>query len=144
MPDQRIKGQEINILITAGGTLEDTLTDIQNFNMEVDLEIRKQGYLGEKTDRRDEVYNGVKFDLELHIHKAAWFAFVRKIIDRAKRDTPDVVFNITGVFNFPNGETPQLLLPDVKWGAIPHNVSARGDFVKVKLQGECEDFEVQT
>lgn len=143
MAAQRIKGQEVAVLITRAGALEDTLTNIQNFNVELDFEIKKQGYLGEPTDRRDEVYNGVKFDLELHLHRSAWFTFVKALIDRAKRNTPDVVFNISGVFNFPSGETVTMLLPDVMFGPVPHNVSARGDYVKVKLQGECQDFQIE-
>lgn len=142
-PAQRIKGQEVTILITDDGNLEDTLTDIQNFNLEAQFEIKAQGYLGEKTNRKDEVYNGCKFDLELNLHKQDWFNFQQKIKDRAQRNTPDVVFNITGVFAFPNGETPTLLIPDVHFGAQPLSVSARGDYVKVKLEGEADDFRVQ-
>lgn len=140
-PSQRIKGQEVAILITTDGNLEDTLTDIQNFNLEAQFEIKSQGYLGEKTNRKDEIYNGCKFDFELHLHKQDWFGFQKKIKDRAQRNTPDTTFNITGVFSFPNGETPTLLIPDAHFGAQPLNISSRGDYVKVKLEGEADDFD---
>jgi hypothetical protein len=141
-PAQRIKGQEVSILITTDGNLEDTLVDIQNFNMEGEFEIKSQGYLGEKTNRKDDVYNGVKFDLELHIHKQDWFVFQQKIKDRAQRNIPDTTFNITGVFAFPNGDTPTLLIPDAYFGPQPLNITSRGDYVKVKLAGEAADFSV--
>lgn len=144
MPEQRIKGQEVSILITRDGALEDTLTDIQNFNMDTELELIVKGYLGEKTNRKDDIFNGIKFDLELHLHKQDWFNFQAAIVSRAKRDTPDVKFNITGVMSFPNGDTPTVLLPDCKFGAIPMNVSARGDYVKVKLSGGCDDYVITT
>jgi hypothetical protein len=142
MSDQRIKGQEVQVLIVNGGNLEDTLTDIQNFNVTVEQEVKSVGYLGEKTNRKDSIFNGIKFDMELHIHKSRWFGFVKDMIAKSKREKPDIKFNITGVFSFPNGETPTMLLPDCSLGEVPHSVQSRGDYVKVKLQGECDDWEV--
>ena len=141
---QRIKGQEVSILIVADTVLQDTLTDIQNFNMELEFEIKSMGYLGEKTNRKDYIFNGCKFDMELHIHSQDLLTFAQQVHDKAQRITPDVVFNITGVFSFPNGDQPELLLNDVSFGAIPFNIGSRGDYVKVKIQGECSDIEIET
>jgi hypothetical protein len=143
-PSQRIKGQEVAILITQDSQLQDTLTDIQNFNLEAQFEIKSQGYLGEKTNRKDEIYNGCKFDLELNLHKQDWFTFQNNIKNRAQRITPDTIFNITGVFSFPNGDTPTVLIPDVHFGPQPLNITSRGDYVKVKLEGEADDFNATT
>ncbi len=140
---QRIKGQEVSILITNAGELEDTLTDIQNFNMELELETKSMGYLGEKTNRQDSIFNGVKFDFEIHVHTEDVWSFLQSLHDKAQRITPDVVFNITGVFTYPNGDQPEILLNDVSFGAVPVNVGSRGDYVKFKMQGTCEDVEIQ-
>lgn len=143
MPAQRIKGQEVSIIIVRDGQFEDTLTDVRNFNAEIMLEIKSEGYLGEKTNRKDDVYRGVKFDLELHIHTQDLFRFANAILERTKRNTPDVIFNISGVFSFPNGETPTFLISDAKFGPIPIGVPERGDYVSVKLEGEADEFTVQ-
>ncbi len=140
---QRIKGQEVSILITNAGELEDTLTDIQNFNMEFELETKSQGYLGEKTNRQDSIWNGVKFDFELHVHTEDVWSFLQAIHDKAQRLTPDTVFNISGIFTYPNGDQPEILLSDVSFGAVPVNIGSRGDYVKFKMQGTCEDVEIQ-
>jgi hypothetical protein len=140
---QRIKGQEVSILITNAGELEDTLTDIQNFNMELELETKSQGYLGEKTNRQDSIFNGVKFDFEIHVHTEDVWAFLQAIHDKAQRLTPDTVFNISGIFTYPNGDQPEILLSDVSFGAVPVNIGSRGDHVKFKMQGTCEDIEIQ-
>lgn len=142
MPAQRIKGQEVQILIVSAGQLQDTLTDIQNFGLEAELELLSKGYLGEPTERKDEIYKGCKFDFQLHIHAQAWFTFQQQIKDRAMRVTPDVVFNITGVFSFPNGETPTLLIPDVHFGGNPLKIGSRGDYVDLKIEGGASDFQV--
>lgn len=141
MADQRIKGQEVTVLITRGGVLEDTLNDVQSFNASVDLQLLSVGYLGEKTNRKDYIFNGIKGDIQLHIHKSVWFDFAQSIIAKAKRETPDVIFNITGVMFFPNGEVKTMLIPDVAWGEIPHNISNRGDYVGVRLSFEASDWE---
>lgn len=140
---QRIKGQEVSILITNAGELEDTLTDIQNFNMEMELETKSMGYLGEKTNRQDSIFNGVKFDFEIHVHTEDVWAFLQAIHDKAQRLTPDTVFNISGIFTYPNGDQPEILLSDVSFGAVPVNIGSRGDYVKFKMQGTCEDIEIQ-
>lgn len=143
MPGQRIKGQEVSILIVRDGVLEAELTDIQNFNFEPETEIKTQGYLGEKTNRKDEIYNGVKGDMELNLHSQDWFVFMNAVLDRAKRNAPDVQFNISAVLAFPNGQTPTVLFPDVKFGPFPHNTPSRGDYFKVKVSFEGDDFEIQ-
>lgn len=135
---QRIKGQEVSILIVRGGVLEDTLTNIMNFNMELQSETKSQGYLGETNNRTDDIFNQVKFDMELHLSNAAWFAFSKAILERQTRVTPDVQFNITAVLNFPNGDKKAVILADSKFGAQPLNVGSRQDYVKVKLDGMCD------
>jgi len=140
---QRIKGQEVSLLIVQDSVLQETLTDIQNFNMELEFEVKSQGYLGEKTNRKDYIFNGCKFDFEIHVHTQDVFTFIQAIHDKAQRLTPDVQFNITGIFSFPNGDEPELLLTDCAWGALPMNIGSRGDYVKFKMQGECSDIDLQ-
>ncbi len=135
MPAQRIKGQEVQIVIVRDGSLEDTLTDIQNFNMEDDIELIQKGYLGEPSDRYDEVFKGTKFDFEIHTHSQDYLAFTQAIRDRAQRKTPDTIFNITAVFSYPNGDTPTRLLPDCHFGPIGDKVGSRGDYKTNKFTG---------
>lgn len=142
-PSQRIKGQETVILITQAGVLQDTLTDIQKFEMEAMFELISKGYLGENTERKDEIYKGCKFDLEMHLHTQDWFLFQNAIKLRAQRIAPDTIFNITTVLSFPNGQTPTILIPDAHFGANPLAVNSRGDYVDVKLAGEASDFTPQ-
>jgi hypothetical protein len=143
VPAQRIKGQEVSVLLVRDNALEDTITDIQSLDIDHMLEVISKGYLGEPTERKDEIYKGVKFKLELHIHTQDVFKLEQAIINRAKRITPDTQINITGTFSFPNGDTPSMLLSDCKFGAIPHKVSSRGDYVQITLEGEVSDLTVQ-
>lgn len=139
---QRIKGQEITVLCSVGGQLDQSITDVTSFNVSAKLETKTQGFLGEFNDRTDMIYTFSTFDMELHLHTQDYMRFLKRIMDKAQRFTPDILFNITGVFQFPNGETPTLLLPDVAFGEVPFNVPARNDYVKSKLQGVCSTYEV--
>ncbi len=140
---ERIRGQEVSILITRGGALEDTLVNISNFNIEWESEISSQGYLGEKTERKDDIFKGVKGDMELNLHSSDFLKFASAVRDRQKRITPDLVINITAVLFFANGETPSILVRNAKFGGMPMNVSARSDYVKFKLDFAADDAEVQ-
>jgi hypothetical protein len=53
-----------------------------------------------------------------------------------------VIFNITSVLSFPNGDTPSITMPDVNFGAIPHNTPDRADYLSVKLAFECSNAQI--
>lgn len=138
MGEQRIRGQETAILISRDGQLESSLVNIRNFSFAYLLEIQSTGYLGEKSERKDEIFKGVKGSLELHLHNQDFMAFEKAILDRAQRNLPDLIFNITSVLSFPNGQTPTYVFPDIKFGEIPHDFPERAEYVTMKLDFECE------
>lgn len=138
----RIKGQEVQVLLTRAGVLEDSLTDILNFNVEFVSETKEQGYVGQKNDQTDDVFKNVKFDLEFHSHTPQWLIFLKAVHNRQKRITPNLIINISAVLFYPSGETPTITLPDCKFGPLPLNIGARADYVKKKLQGMCDDYDL--
>ncbi len=135
---QRVRGSEVSIVILRDSQVEAQLVDIQNFNFEVQSETKIQGYLGEPSNRVDDIYNQTKLDFEMNNHSPDWQAFVQAILDRQARRTPDIVFNIAALFFYPSGETRTITFPDCKFGAIPINISSRGDYVKWKFDAVCE------
>jgi hypothetical protein len=139
-PGQRVKGQEVSLLFTQDGQLLDTITDIQNFNHDLELELIVKGYLGEKTNRKDEVFNGVKGTFSMHLSRNQWFAIQARIVGRAKRELPDIVFNITQVYAFPDGTTTTVVFPDVKFGPQTTDVASRNEYVSVKAEFGCDDY----
>jgi hypothetical protein len=142
-PSQRIKGQEVSLLMTQDGNLISDAIDVQQFEHNVEFEILEQGYLGEKGNRTDEVFNKVSGSFQLHIHEQTWFKIQSAIKDRAQRITPDTVFNLTEVFVFPNGQTPTVTFPDIKFGKQATTVSSRKDYVVVKCEFACDDYTIQ-
>lgn len=139
---QRIKGQECTISIVRDGVLEAELTDIQDFNATLMLELLQQGFLGETTDRFDEVFKGSKFDFSMQHHSQDHLIFNKAIVDRARRKTPNIIINVQVTFAFPNGDTPTWSWPDASFGEIGVNIPGRAEFKKSKYQGGCGEPDI--
>lgn len=139
----RIKGQEVSLSIMRAGQLENDLTDITNFNATLKLSKLQQGFLGETVDRYDEKFDGADIDFELQLHSQDWIDYVVAVISRARRQAPDLLFNVSATMFFPNGQTPVLTFHDIKFGDFPLNVSARGDYVKLKINASTSDVDFQ-
>lgn len=138
----RIRGQEIQIRLTRNGVLERTLTAIKSLTFTPKMDILREGYLGEKTDRRDNIYRGAAVELTFHPESSDALSLIAFIVARAKRDAPEATSHVNVVFvaAFPNGQRPRISVPDVKFGDIPFNMPARDQYVDMKLSGEAEDF----
>lgn len=143
MSDQRIKGQEVSIRVVRAGRPVESIDSISVFNDTVSLELKESGFLGETVNRFDEILNGFGGDFEFHVTKPEWNDLVESIIARAKRETPDTIFNVVRADYFPNGQTALYTYQDVKWGEIPTNVPSRGDYVKARMQFKCSERPVK-
>lgn len=139
MPDPRLKGQEVSIRIVKDSVVVTEIDSIANLNETTALEIKEAGYLGETTNRFDEVLNGFGGDMEINITRANWINLELAIIARARRETPGTVFNVIVTDLYPNGESLVKVYSDVFWGEMPKSVAGRGDYVKPKLQFKCSE-----
>jgi hypothetical protein len=144
----RCKGQEVSILIVAnsggGPQVQATLTETSNFNGELEFEVISKGYLGEKTNRKDMIYNGAKFDFEVNTYTADVWTLVATIKALAQRTAPNNQINISGVFEYPDGDVATMLWANCQFGALPVQVPGRNEYVKHKFQGETDDVIVTT
>ena len=140
MADQRIKGQEVEVILVVDGKAQDTITDVRSFEIGLKTELKEEGYLGEKTNRYDEIFNGVRGRMELNFENQDVFSLFTAVLDRAKRRTPGTQINVKATLNFPNGDRPRVLIPNVFFGEIPMNFGSRGDYGTVGLEFAAEDF----
>lgn len=140
MSEQRIKGQEVEIRIVRGGEELTSITDIRSFEMAAQLELLSEGYLGETTDRKDEIYRGFRGSMELHFENGEILELMRSIIDRARRREAGLQINIRATLNFPNGDTQGILLRDCFFGEIPMSFVTRSDYGSVSLSFEGSDY----
>ena len=136
---QRIKGQEVEVILLVDGVPQDSITDVRSFSIELQTEIMSEGYLGETTNRRDSIFNGVSGSIELHIENAAIFDLFTSIVDKARRRTPGTRINLKATLAFPNGQRKRIIVPDAEFGAMPLNFGSRSDYGTVSLNFEAPD-----
>lgn len=141
MSDLRLKGQEVQIQIIQGGAVVTAINAIASFGDTMKFEKKEQGFLGEVTNRYDEIFNGFDGNLTMQISEQGWMELQAAIKAKAQRANPTLEFNLVRVDLYPNGQTPTRTYRDVHWGPSPTNVGSRGDFVTVALDFSCSDVE---
>lgn len=141
MGELRIKGQEVTWSIIGPTGDEDSVDAIADGTVTFESETLSEGYLGESSERQDDIFRRVTFALTIHLPRADYFNLIRRIVDRQQRRTPATeVFNLVMANAFPNGERGRLLLPDIKFGEIPLEVGARDEYVSSTINGATDEF----
>ena len=122
--------------------VQDTITDIRSFEMNIQLAILTEGYLGETTMRRDEVFNGVTGRVELHFENESIFTLFQTIVDRARRREPGRKIYAKTSVRFPNGQNKVIMISNIFFGEIPMNFPGRAEYATVSLSFEAEDYQI--
>jgi hypothetical protein len=137
---QRIKGQEVELMVIVDGAPQNSTTNVRSFEVTAKTEIKEEGYLGETTNRFDEIFNGVHGQIEFHVENSDFLNVTLAIIDRARRRTPGIKINIKATLNFPNGDRPRVLMQDCFFGEQPIGFGSRSDYGTYKLEFACSDI----
>ena len=145
MPAQRIKGQEITVAIIQDGSLQTQINTIQSSEFDWEIELLEEGYLGETSNRVDSVLNLIRFQLVGHCNNQDYLLLADAIASRARRRVGGVVrIDITGTFQFPDGSTPVVVIPDAYFENIPFTVGNRNEFLEFTLSGKASDYKILT
>lgn len=139
---QRIKGQEVQVLLVQNGVPLDSITAIRDFEFNYQLEIKSEGYLGETANRKDTVYNGIAGKMSMHFESKSVFTLFQSIVDTARRRTPGTKINIKATLAFPNGDRVRVIIPDAQFGEIPVSFGGRTEYGMASLTYEA--VEAQT
>jgi hypothetical protein len=142
MSDPRIKGQEVELIFVENNQPRPTMVDVKSFEMSAQLEILKEGYLGETTDRRDSVYRGYSGKVEIHFENRQILDFTRRLVDKARRRTAGTQINCKATLNFPGGDRVRIVLKDLSFGEVPLAFGGRADFGTISLDFEGEDYQI--
>jgi len=137
----RLRGQEVQFQVTAGGVLSDAFNAVADFNDTLLFEKSTQGFLGESTDRKDFMFHGVDGNFSAQVQNANWMRFQTTLKGIAQRTTPDVKVNLIRTDFYSDGSTATRKYVDCKFGASPTAVPSRADFVKVTFDFSCADNE---
>ena len=139
MPSYRVRGQEVSVQVVQNGKIVAELTDVKSFDVEFQMDVMKEGYLGEFTDRRDDMFKGISGKIEFHIENNAPFDFINAIVQRSQSRVKGTQFNVQSTINLPNGQVKRLLVNDIFFRNVPVNVSGRSDYVTYSLPYEAAE-----
>ena len=137
MPSYRLRGQEVSVQVVQNGALLADISDVKSFEVEFQLDVMSEGYLGEFTDRRDDMFKGVTGKIEFHIENGAPFDLVNAIVQRAQRRVPGTQFNVQSTVRLANGQRKRIVINDLYFGSVPFNVASRTDYVTYSLSFEA-------
>ena len=135
----RLEGQEVSIRVIDSGTMVASLDSITSFNDEMSSEIKQDGFLGEVSDRFDDIFNGWKGDFEAQFRRADVTNFQTRVQERQQRKAVTRVFNVVRTDLYPDGTSTVFTYVDVKWGAMSTSAGSRTDFVKLKTSFACSN-----
>jgi len=142
MSNPRIKGQEVELIFVEDNSPLPTMVDVRSFEMAAQLDILKEGYLGETTDRRDSVYRGYRGRMEIHMENRQVLDFTRRLVDKARRRTPGTRVNCKATLNYPGGDRVRIILKDLSFGEVPLAFGSRTDYGTISLDFEGEDYQL--
>ncbi len=148
MSETRLRGQEVSIRLTRANRVETTITAIKDLSIQWDFATIEEGYIGETTMRKDDIFNGMSGSLTIDAEDQALFLFIDFLKRRAQR-RPDVPINesrvnMTARYTFPNGQTPRILTKDMKFDSIPLATPSRDAYVNVTMPWKAEDSRILT
>ena len=137
-----IRGQDTLILLVREGQPDSKLDAVVDFEFTIDFDILWISYLSDTTPRTDlqEFFRGVTFSGTIHLQSRAWFAFQYELVQRARREIPSFVVNVSTVLTFPDGSVAKVLVPDAKFGPQPVSVRGRNNYVFVKVTGAADEY----
>jgi len=139
MASNRIKGQEVSIEIVADNQIVSSMTAVRSCEFKYNREILSEGYIGEKTERKDSIFKGVSGSMEVHLDDPNAFNFFIQMNDKSKRRLPGVTVNVKMTLNFPDGRRVRIIVPDVEFGELPVNFGSRSDYGTTSLDFEASD-----
>jgi hypothetical protein len=134
---QRVKGQETELTLSIDGVDQESMALVKDMELEFEIDNPEQGYLGETANRVDAVFKGVSGSANLHFESAGPFDVLRRILDKASRQTPDTLFTFLTTIRFSDGTTRRITLPDVSFGNVTLKTSGREDYSEISLSWKC-------
>lgn len=140
----RLKGQEVQLRLTQGGILLRTLTAIESLTWTVMSDILRKAYLGETTERKDDIYKGTKVEFSFDTESKEPFVMVAKLRDRMQRRTAqaNAQINLVFVCNLADGTRPRITIPDLKFQDPALALQSRESYAGFRFQTEAEDFKL--
>lgn len=135
----RIKGQEVTVTLVSSSGVEQAVADVKSMDIQFDRDILSEGFLGQTTEQKDDIFKGVSGKIEFHSRDESVLDLTQRINDKTKRRLPGETFQVVATLAFPNGVRRRIIIPDVSFGAIPISIGSREDYVSTTYEYAASD-----
>uniref|UniRef100_A0A6H1Z840 Uncharacterized protein n=1 Tax=viral metagenome TaxID=1070528 RepID=A0A6H1Z840_9ZZZZ len=141
MSEKRIRGQETVLRLLIDGNIQREITAIKDTTVTFQVAILTEGYLGETTMRRDDIFNGLTGSFTVQPEGNEIFTLINSIKERAQRRNQAATPTISMVtrLNFPSGQTVRIVVPELFFGDFSIQIPARDQYVNTPVTWEAED-----
>jgi hypothetical protein len=130
------------VSIVVNGEVQAQLTEVKSSEFMVNFKTLEAGYLGEKANRYDEIYDGYSGKIDLDNSSPAIFDFIESVKARAQRQEPGTVINIKTTLNFPTGEKKRIVMQDAFFDAMGIGFGSRDAYGTTSLNFKGTEFRV--
>lgn len=142
MPDQRVAGQDVEVLLVKDREVLDTITNVKDVEITFRFELKEEDFLGEYTTRYDEFFKGASGRMAVQFDNPGVFDLAKSVQDRAQRRTPGVQINMKVTLNFPSGVRRRFVVQNLFFGDMPVAVPGRTEYVNVSLNFGASTIDV--
>lgn len=138
----RVKGQEVVATFVSADGVEESIADVKSLDIQFDRDSLSEGYIGQTTEQKDDIFKGVSGSLEFHVANGDFLELTRRINERSRRRLPGEIFQIVATIAFPDGSQRRIVVPNAFFGAIPISTASRDDYVMVTYDFVAEDARI--
>ena len=139
---QAIKGQDTVIQIIKGGSVVKSLTSVKDFSLQFDLNIISTGYVGETTERKDDIFKGVSGKITLDWTDPDVIDFADSLVKRSRREVPYFSVNILTTIVDPKGNYKRIVVPDAFFENVDANMGGRDQYMETTLNFQASEYVV--
>lgn len=137
---QGIKGQDTVLQIIKGGKVESSLTSVKDFSIQFDIDVLSNGYIGETTERKDEIFKGVSGKVTLDWTDPGVVTFQDNLVKRARRELPYFSVNILTTITDSSGSTKRIIIPDAFFENPDANMGGRDNYMETTLTFQASEY----
>lgn len=139
----RLKGQEVAVsIISATAGLEPGVSEVKALEVQFDRDILSEGYLGQTTEQKDDIFKGVSGKIDFHTPNADVLSLTQRINEVSRRRLPGESISIVATFNFPIGGRRRIAIQSAAFGNIPISTPSRDDYTTVSYEFASDDARI--
>ena len=139
--EYRAMGKSVQVRVLRNGSIVTEITAIKSLTMTTNQRIITEGYLGESTQREDEIADDISLSFSAAPEGPQILLLQQMIYDRATvRVFNHEKVSMTYRVSFPSGQIARVTVPDLFFDPIPLAMSGRDAYLDVSFTAKATGY----